>query len=80
MLIGALLALVASAITFILAQTVLDSLAQYGEKLEAIVGLVAIAVLLRGRSTGSSTASTGPSTSPSSTSAGGAWLGVAPAA
>ena len=46
MLFGALLALVASAITFILAQTVLDSLAQYGEKLEAVVGLVAVAVLL----------------------------------
>jgi high-affinity iron transporter len=46
MLIGAGLALVASAITFVLAQTVLTSLAQYGEKLEAVVGLVAIAVLL----------------------------------
>ena len=46
MLFGALLALVASAITFVLAQTVLDSLAQYGEKLEAVVGLVAVAVLL----------------------------------
>ena len=46
MLIGAGLALVASAITFVLAQTVLTSLARYGEKLEAVVGLVAIAVLL----------------------------------
>jgi high-affinity iron transporter len=46
MLIGAALALVASAITFVLAQTVLTSLAQYGEKLEAIVGLIAIGVLL----------------------------------
>jgi high-affinity iron transporter len=46
MLIGAGLALVASAITFVLAQTVLTSLARYGEKLEAIVGLIAIAVLL----------------------------------
>ena len=46
MLIGAALAIVASAITFVLAQTVLTSLAQYGEKLEAIVGLVAIGVLL----------------------------------
>jgi high-affinity iron transporter len=46
MLFGALLALVASAITFILARTVLTSLAHYGEKLEAIVGLIAIAVLL----------------------------------
>ena len=46
MLIGALLALVASAITFVLAQTVLTELSRYGEKLEAIVGLIAIAVLL----------------------------------
>jgi high-affinity iron transporter len=46
MLIGAALALVASAITFVLAQTVLTSLARYGEKLEAVVGLVAIGVLL----------------------------------
>ncbi len=46
MLLGALLALFASAITFILARTVLTSLAHYGEKLEAIVGLIAIAVLL----------------------------------
>ena len=46
MLIGAALALVASGITFVLAQTVLTSLARYGEKLEAIVGLVAIGVLL----------------------------------
>jgi high-affinity iron transporter len=46
MLIGAGLALVASAITFVLAQTVLTSLARYGEKLEAVVGLIAIGVLL----------------------------------
>jgi high-affinity iron transporter len=46
MLIGAALALAASAVTFVLAQTVLTSLAQYGEKLEAIVGLIAIGVLL----------------------------------
>ena len=46
MLIGAAVALVASAITFVLAQTVLTSLARYGEKLEAVVGLVAIGVLL----------------------------------
>jgi high-affinity iron transporter len=46
MMIGAGLALVASAITFVLAQTVVTSLARYGEKLEAIVGLIAIAVLL----------------------------------
>jgi high-affinity iron transporter len=46
MLIGAALALVASVVTFILARTVLTELAHYGEKLEAIVGLVAIGVLL----------------------------------
>jgi high-affinity iron transporter len=46
MLFGAALALVASVITFILARTVLTELAHYGEKLEAIVGLIAIAVLL----------------------------------
>ena len=46
MLIGAVLALVASVITFILARTVLTELARYGEKLEAVVGLIAIAVLL----------------------------------
>src|SRR4029453_1073847 len=46
MLFGAALALVASVITFILARTVLTELAHYGEKLEAIVGVVATAVLL----------------------------------
>ena len=46
MLIGGGLAIVASGITFVLAQTVLTSLARYGEKLEAVVGLVAIGVLL----------------------------------
>jgi high-affinity iron transporter len=46
MLIGALLAILASIVTYVLARTVLTELAQYGEKLEAIVGLVAIAVLL----------------------------------
>ena len=46
MMIGALLAILASIITYVLARTVLTELAQYGEKLEAIVGLVAIAVLL----------------------------------
>src|SRR4029453_2173746 len=46
MLLGALLALVASVVTFILARTVLTELARYGEKLEAIVGLIAIGVLL----------------------------------
>jgi high-affinity iron transporter len=46
MMIGALLAILASIVTYVLARTVLTELAQYGEKLEAIVGLVAIAVLL----------------------------------
>ena len=46
MLVGAVLALLASAVTFVLAQTVLTELARYGEKLEAIVGLVAVGVLL----------------------------------
>ena len=43
---GALLALPATAVLWVLAQTVIDSLSQYGEKLEAVVGLIAIAVLL----------------------------------
>jgi high-affinity iron transporter len=43
---GALLALPASVVMWLGAQLVLDSLARYGEKLEAVVGLVAIAVLL----------------------------------
>ncbi len=43
---GTLLAVPATAILFVLAQTLLDSLSRYGEKLEAIVGLVAIGVLL----------------------------------
>ena len=46
MLFGAALALLASVVTFILARTVLTELSRYGEKLEAIVGLIAIAVLL----------------------------------
>jgi high-affinity iron transporter len=45
-LIGAGLGLLVSVLTWVLAQTLLQSLEQYGEKLEAIVGLVAIAVLL----------------------------------
>jgi high-affinity iron transporter len=45
-LVGAILGLVASVFTWVLAQTLLKSLAQYGEKLEAVVGLVAIGVLL----------------------------------
>ena len=43
---GALAGLVVSILTFLLALTLLESLQQYGEKLEAIVGVVAIAVLL----------------------------------
>jgi high-affinity iron transporter len=43
---GTLLAIPATAILFVAAQTLLDSLSRYGEKLEAIVGLVAIGVLL----------------------------------
>ena len=46
LLVGVGLALVASALTWVVAQTVLGSLARYGEKLEAVVSLVAIAVLL----------------------------------
>jgi len=46
MLAGVGLALVASAFTWIVAQTVLTSFAGYGERLEAIVSLVAIGVLL----------------------------------
>ncbi|MET0686288.1 MAG: FTR1 family protein [Solirubrobacteraceae bacterium] len=45
-LIGALGGLLVSVITWVLAQTLLQSLQQYGEKLEAVVGLIAIAVLL----------------------------------
>jgi high-affinity iron transporter len=46
LLAGAAVALVASAITWVVAQTVLGSLARYGEKLEAIVSVIAIGVLL----------------------------------
>ena len=46
MFVGVGLALVASAITWVVAQTVLTSLARYGEKLEAVVSLAAIGVLL----------------------------------
>jgi high-affinity iron transporter len=44
--IGAGLGLLVSVLTWILAQTILRSLERYGEKLEAVVGLIAIAVLL----------------------------------
>jgi high-affinity iron transporter len=43
---GALLAIPASIALFFIATLVLDSLSQYGEKLEAVVGLIAIGVLL----------------------------------
>jgi high-affinity iron transporter len=43
---GVLVALVASAVTWVVAQTVLGSLAGWGERLEAVVSLVAIGVLL----------------------------------
>ena len=43
---GVGLAIVASAFTWVVAQTVLTSLAGYGERLEAIVSLVAIGMLL----------------------------------
>jgi high-affinity iron transporter len=43
---GALLALPASALLFVASVLLLESLSRYGEKLEAIVGVIAIAVLL----------------------------------
>ncbi len=46
LLVGVGAALVASVATWVVAQTVLGSLAGFGERLEAIVSLVAIAVLL----------------------------------
>ena len=46
LLIGVGIAFVASALTWVIAQTVLGSLARYGEKLEAVVSVIAIAVLL----------------------------------
>jgi high-affinity iron transporter len=45
-LIGAVGGLLVSVLTWVLAQTLLRSLDQYGEKLEAVVGLIAIGVLL----------------------------------
>jgi high-affinity iron transporter len=46
MFVGAAAAFVATALTWVLAQTLLTSLTRYGGKLEAVVSLVAIAVLL----------------------------------
>ncbi|WP_205699220.1 FTR1 family protein [Conexibacter sp. SYSU D00693] len=45
-MVGAIAGLLVSLVTWVLAQTLLDSLDQYGEKLEAVVGLIAIGVLL----------------------------------
>jgi high-affinity iron transporter len=44
--IGAFVAFGASAVTWLIANTILTALSKYGEKLEAIVGIIAIAVLL----------------------------------
>jgi high-affinity iron transporter len=46
MWLGALLALLATVLTWLLAHEVLQSLARYGEKLEAVVSIIAIAILL----------------------------------
>ncbi|MCA9858892.1 MAG: FTR1 family protein, partial [Thermomicrobiales bacterium] len=46
LVVGAIGAFVATVILFVLARTVLLSLGQYGEKLEAVVSLIAIGVLL----------------------------------
>ncbi len=46
MVLGVLLSLVATAVTWFLAQQVLTSLSRFGERLEAVVSLIAIGVLL----------------------------------
>lgn len=46
MWLGSLLALLATVLTWLLANEVLQSLARYGEKLEAVVSIIAITVLL----------------------------------
>jgi high-affinity iron transporter len=46
MWLGSLLALFATVLTWFLAHEVLQSLARYGEKLEAVVSIIAIAILL----------------------------------
>ncbi len=43
---GALLGLPASALLFLIAVLLLDQLSQYGEKLEAVVGIIAVGVLI----------------------------------
>jgi high-affinity iron transporter len=45
-MVGAALGLVASIVTWVLAQLLLESLSGYGERLEAVDGVIAIAVLL----------------------------------
>jgi high-affinity iron transporter len=45
-MLGALLGLLASIVTWVIASTLIESLATSGERLEAVTGLVAIAVLL----------------------------------
>jgi high-affinity iron transporter len=46
MWVGVGAALVASAVTWVIAQTIMTGLARYGEKLSAVVGLIAIGMLL----------------------------------
>ena len=46
MWVGVILALIVTALTWVLAHGILQSLARYGEKLEAVVSVIAIAVLL----------------------------------
>ena len=46
LLAGAVLALLASAVTWVIAQTLLRSLSRYGERVEALVSLLAIGILL----------------------------------
>jgi high-affinity iron transporter len=46
MALGAILSLVATAVTWILAQRLISSLTRYGERLEAVVSLIAIGILL----------------------------------
>lgn len=43
---GVVVALIASALTWVLAQELLTTLARYGERLEAVVSVIAIAILL----------------------------------
>ena len=43
---GAWLAIVASGLTFWLSKTLIQSLARYGEKLEAVISILAVVILL----------------------------------